>query len=367
MTELAPAPAKTASSSPWRTIVMGLGVGVALIGSAAIFSRILPPAYDFHGVYYPAAQDLAAGRFSYATSPGYLNPPWALIMLAPLSGLDVDFARGLLLAVTLAVMFWAMRDYARRKISFPLAAISLPLLAVVWLGQIEVFALAGAVVAYRAVQQRRAWWLAIGLLLMLVKPQETWIIMLWVLLVSLRHWSKVDWLKISLPVIIVAGVTSLWLGTEWLTRLLSAPTVYAQQWQNFALYQLAAELPRGMNVVLWLGVAGITIWGLRRAGTDRVGLGLAAVSSNLLSPYLTNPQLLVTMCLGWGVLLDRSGRWGALAYLASLTPLLRFTSADQAWNQLDLVFPVMVWLGLMWLLVRQPLDKRASYVSRSTT
>ena len=54
------------------------------------------------------------------------------------------------------------------------------------------------------------------------------------------------------------------------------------------------------------------------------------------------------MSLGWGVLLDRSGRWGAVAYLTSLTPLLRFTSADQTWNRLDLVFPVVVWLGLMW-------------------
>jgi hypothetical protein len=367
MTELAPASTKATAHFHWRLIVTGLGVGAAIIGSAAIFSQILPPAYDFHGVYYPAAQDLAAGRFSYATSPGYLNPPWALIMLAPLSWLEVDFARGLLLAVTLVVMFRAMRDYARFKFSFPLAAISLPLLAVVWLGQIEVFALAGAVVAYRAVQQRRAWWLASGLLLMLVKPQETWIIMVWVLLVSRRHWSKTDWLQIILPVVIVAGVTSWWMGADWLTRLLSAPTAYAQQWQNFALYQVAANLPHGTNVALWLGVAASTTWGIRRTGVDRGGLGLAAVSSNLLSPYLTNPQVLVTMCLGWGALLDRSGRWGALAYLASLTPLLRFTSADQAWNQLDLLFPVIVWLGLIWRLVRQPQAKQASHVSRSAT
>jgi hypothetical protein len=344
-----------------QTAAKWSGLILAVIGGALIFSRILPPAYDFHGVYYPAAQDVVAGRFSYATSPGYLNPPWALLLLAPLSWLGADMARGLLVSVTLAVMFWAMRDYGRFKISFPLAVISMPMLAVIWLGQVEAFALAGAVVAYRAVQQRRAWWLAIGLLLMLIKPQETWIIIGWVLISSARRWSKIDWLKIGLPVVIVVGLTSLWLGTGWITRMVGAPAEYAQQWQNFALFQPAADLSHGVNLILWLSVAGITFWGLRRVGLDRFGLGLAAVSSNLLSPYLTNPQLLVTLCLGWGVLFDRSRRWGVVAYLASLTPLLRFTSADQAWNQLDLIFPVVVWIGLIWLLVWRRAD-RAEYV-----
>ena len=99
-------------------------------------------------------------------------------------------------------------------------------------------------------------------------------------------------------------------------------------------------------MVLWLAAAGVTLWGLRRTGLDRVGLGLAAVGSNLLSPYLTNPQLLITLCLGWGVLFDRSRRWGVVAYIASLTPLLRLTTGNQAWNQLDVIFLLLVWLGL---------------------
>jgi hypothetical protein len=339
-----------------------LGLALAVIGSAALLCLVLPPAYDFHGVYHPAAQDLAAGRFSYSTSPGYLNPPWALILLVPLSWLEADFARAVLVAVTLAVMAWVMWDYRRFKFSYPLAVISMSTLAVVWLGQLEVFALAGALLAYRAVQQRRVWWLTVALLLLLVKPQETWIIIGWAVLVSARHWSKCDWLKIGLPVAIVAGLTSWWLGTGWVARMLGAPTEYAQQWQNFALWQLGADWPRFLSIILWLGVAGITLWGLPRAGLDRVGLGLAAVSSNLLSPYLTNPQLLVTLCLGWGVLFDRSLRWGVLAYAVSLTPLLRFTTGDQALNQLDLIFPAVVWIGLIWLLVGRQRDDRVEFV-----
>ena len=322
-----------------------IGAGVFL--AALIFSRILAPAYDFHGVYYPAIRDLGTGHFSYATSPGYLNPPWALLMLAPLGLLNVDVARAALIAVTVATMYWDMRDYRRFKFSFPLAVLSLPMLAVVWLGQLEVFALAGALLGYRAVQRQRALELSLALLLLSIKPQETWIIMVWLLVISARQWSPVDWAKIILPVTIIAMMTSLWLGTHWIMRFLGAPQEYAGQWQNFSAWQVGASLPAGLRVTLWLGGAAITAWALRKAGLNRTGLGLAAVSSNLLSPYLTNPQLLVTMCLSWGVLLDRSGRWGALAYLASLTPLLRFASADQTWNQLDLLFPVVVWAGLL--------------------
>jgi hypothetical protein len=61
-------------------------------------------------------------------------------------------------------------------------------------------------------------------------------------------------------------------------------------------------------------------------------------------------------------LFDRSLRWGVLTYAVSLTPLLRFTTGDQALNQLDLIFPAVVWVGLVWLLVRRQRDDRAGYV-----
>ena len=219
-------------------------LGVALvIGVIALLLRlILPPAYDFHGVYYPAIRDLESRHFSYITSPGYLNPPWALILLAPLGWMDVDLAHAVLVAVTFVVTYWAMSDYRQRRFSFPLAVIAMPMLAVIWLGQLEVFALAGALLGYRAVQRHRAWWLAVALLLLLIKPQETWIIIGWLVFASARQWSKIDWLKIILPIVLIAGVTSWWLGIGWITRMLGAPVEYAQQWQNFALWQFGSDL-----------------------------------------------------------------------------------------------------------------------------
>jgi hypothetical protein len=147
-------------------------------------------------------------------------------------------------------------------------------------------------------------------------------------------------------VIGVALATSLLFGFGWLDRILSGPA-YASGWQNFSLWQLSGSVPQVIVIGIWIIVALITVVALRRTGLSRAGLAVAAVSSNLLSPYLTGPHLLLTLCFGWGLLLDESIGWGVVAYLVSLTPLLRLTTGNQALNQLDLIFPVVVFVGLL--------------------
>jgi hypothetical protein len=227
-------------------------------------------------------------------------------------------------------------------------------LANLWVGQLEVFTILGVMLGYRAVARHKPYWLSLGLLLMAAKPQETWIIVMLLVFGSWRQWSGRDWLKIVGPALSVAVITSTWLGADWLLRTVSGAATYAQDWENISLWHLGEWLPRVVVLLVWGLIAGLSFWALRQARLSRSGLGLAATSSSLLSPYLTNPHLLMTLCFGWGALLDRSLLWGVLAYLASLTPLLRFASADQTWNQLDLLFPLVVWLGLLWIVWRKP-------------
>ncbi|HTP11166.1 MAG TPA: hypothetical protein VMP08_23085, partial [Anaerolineae bacterium] len=235
----------------------------------------------------------------------------------------------------------------RFKWSYPLAVISTPFLAMLWVGQIEVFSLVGTLVAYRAVTRRNAWWLALGLLMMLIKPQETWVIILLIGVVVVRQWRLRICVRTALLVIGVALATSLLFGFGWLDRILSGPS-YASGWQNFSLWQMSENVPQLIIVGIWIVIALGTLVALRRAKLSRLGLAVAAVGSNLLSPYLTGPHLLMSLCFGWGALLDESIGWGAIAYLASLTPLLRLTTGNQALNQLDLIFPLVVWVGLLW-------------------
>jgi hypothetical protein len=338
---------QTITQLPWIRLGLIAALAVILTG---VLSRVLQPGYDLNIWFYPAARDILQGQFSYAQIPRLNNPPWILIILSPMAVFPPAVMHGALVATTFMALYWAMRDYRRFKISYPLTIISLPMLANLWVGQLEVFTILGVMLGYRAIARHKPYWLSLGLLLMAAKPQETWIIVLLLVFGSWRQWSGRDWLKIVAPALLVAIITSAGLGVDWLARIVSGAATYAQDWENISLWHLSEWLPQVVVLLVWVLIAGLTFWALRQAHLSRSGLGLAATSSNLLSPYLTNPHLIMTLCFGWGALLDRSGRWGALAYLASLTPLLRFTSADQTWNQLDLLFPLMVWLGLLWTM-----------------
>lgn len=331
---------------PWVKTGVVAGIIVLL---TALLSLVLQPGYDLYVWFYPAVRDIWHGQFSYAQLPRLNNPPWVLLLLTPLSLLPPAVMHGLLVSVTALALYAAMRPYRRFRVSFLLAVVSMPMLATVWNGQLEFISLAGVTLGYSAVQQRRPVRLSCALLLMAAKPQETWLIMLLLLIASRRQWSARDWLTIVLPVGGIALLTSLWLGFDWLGRMINGAVTYANDWENVSLWKLGRSLPAPAGVVIWSSVALATLISLRRARLNRRGLALAAVGGNLLSPYSTLPHLLVTMCFGWGYLFDRSIPWGVLAYLASLTPLLRFTTADQSWNQFDLVFPAVVWLGLLLL------------------
>ncbi len=323
------------------------------------FSLILTPGWDVNRVFYPAVSSVWQGQFSYAKIELFTNPPWALVPLLALGLFSPALMHGVLITLTLLVMFWIMRDYRRFALAYPLAVISPPFLAVLWLGQIEVFPLLGTILAYRAVTRRNAWQLALGMLLMLIKPQETWVCMLLIMVSVARQWQRALCLKTLLLVGSVALTTSLLFGFGWLDRLLRGPS-YASGWQNFSLWQASEYIPQVIVIGIWILIALVTLTSLRRSGLSRRGLAIAAVSSNLLSPYLTNPHLLMSMCFGWGLLLDESVYWAAAAYLAALTPLLRITTGNQDLNRLDLIFPALVFAGL---LVKQFFAVRVSRVA----
>ncbi len=349
----------------WKRIGLAALVAVSM---SLVFSRILAPGWDVNRVFYPAVSAVWRGQSAYVQVELFTNPPWVLLPLLLFAPFPPALMHGALVAATLLAMFWVMRDYRRSKVSYPLAVISMPFLAMLWVGQIEAFTLVGALLAYRAAKQRSEWGLALGLLLMLIKPQETWVMVLLIGVGVVQQWRLRLAMKSGLLVISVALVTSLLFGFDWLGRILSGPS-YANGWQNFSLWQLSGYAPQMFVIGLWIAIALATLASLRRAGLSRMGLAVAAVGSNLLSPYLTGPHLLMSLCFGWGMLLDESIGWGMAAYLPSLTPLLRLTTGNQALNQLDLVFPVIVLAGLIvrqFSVVRTPLARADEQHLRET-
>jgi hypothetical protein len=202
-----------------RRSLQWIGGIASVIGLTLILSRILPPAYDFYGLYYPALRDVWSGRFSYMSSPGYLNPPWALVLMLPLGLFDVALARAVLLVATYSVVVWSLLGRRYFAPAVALVEVSAPMFAIAWLGQIELFSIAGAMLGYRAVARRSWWQFAAGLLLLLIKPQETWLIAAWLVVQSSRRWTPSEWLRIIGGVATVAAITSVWLGGDWLNAI----------------------------------------------------------------------------------------------------------------------------------------------------
>ena len=333
-------------------LVKWLGLAAGLVVLAYVFSRLLAPGYDLYGLFYPAIRDVWQGQFTYARWPLFTNPPWVLLMLLPLGLFSVEMAHGLLVVSVLLALVWVMRDYRRFPGSYVLVVLSAPMFALVWLGQLEALSLLGAMLGYRAVTRRKAWQFALALLMLLAKPQETWVIILYLLIGSARRWSWRAWLQIMGTVAVIAVVSSIGLGFGWIPRIFNGPS-YASGWQNFSLWQWGQFIPVPIVIGIWIIIAGVAAYALLRAGISRSGLGLAAVASNLLSPYLTAPHLLMTLSFGWGNLVDRSWRDGLIIYFTSLTPLLRVINADQALNRLDIVFLLLVLMNLIAGVIRR--------------
>ena len=334
-------------------VVKWMVLAAVVLSLGLILSHILAPGYDLYGLFYPAVRDVWRGQFTYARWPLFTNPPWVLLLLLPLGIFSVEMAHGLLVVITLLALVWVMRDYRRFLASYLLCVISAPMFALVWLGQLEALSFLGAIIGYRGVTRRKPWQLALALLLLLAKPQETGVIIVLLLIGSARLWKPIEWGRIVGLVLIVLVGSSIWLGFDWIGRIANGPS-YAGGWQNFSLWQQVAALPVGISGTLWLCVAGVAGFAIRRAGITRAGLGLAAVASNLLSPYLTAPHLLMTASFGWGELFDRSPRRALAIYLSSLTPLLRLSNGDQSLNRLDLIFPMLVFISLLiWVIARR--------------
>ena len=83
----------------------------------------------------------------------------------------------------------------------------MPMLALIWLGQIEIFSLLGVYLGYQALIRRRPWQISIALLLLAIKPQETTVIIVFLVL-NMWKWPLKEWAKVILPACVIVVSTS---------------------------------------------------------------------------------------------------------------------------------------------------------------
>jgi len=183
------------------------------------------------------------------------NPPWLLLLLAPVLSLDFQPAAKLFLGLNVillgGVVIWTLvlRKTADAPVIVAASALMLPFWSTLRLGQISIciLALAAGVIELR----RREYPTAAGILLGLlsIKPHLALIFVLFILVDSIRRreFAVLRGAVISGGVLILLGLTVLRESTgQWLTAVQSAPeslplVVAPTQWKTATLAFLARD------------------------------------------------------------------------------------------------------------------------------
>jgi hypothetical protein len=145
--------------SQQTAILAVLGLVAGTLAFVTVTAAILPPACDWHRFYVPAIRAVWRGESPYAPQYGFFNPPWALALLVPF-GADEAFGRAGLFVLAILTVVFAVHRLEGGLLSTAAVLLSLPMLNVLWDGNIDWLVLMGLLLPPR--------W---GLFFAVVKPQ----------------------------------------------------------------------------------------------------------------------------------------------------------------------------------------------------
>lgn len=252
-------------------LLLIIAVTAALLVVAA---SVLPPAVDWSGWGAPASHALLRGENPYRV-PGFYNPAWALLPLAPFS-FDATMGRAGLFVVSLGVYALAAKRMGASPVAAGLFISSPPILHTLLNGNVEWVVFTALLLPPTA-----------GMFAALVKPQVGIGLAAWYAIEAWRTGGARRLAIVAGPVMLVTlGTLALW---GWWPGL-AAKT--PQQWFNAAIW------PYG--VPLGAGLMGLSI---RKRNAK-----FALAAAPLVSPYV--------LFHSWaGALLALAGqtRWLALA------------------------------------------------------
>jgi len=199
--QFSPAGSKDSDLKPWRKCEL-LGrmkrvIVVEIVLLMTIASLFLPGGEDLHRFYLPFAEgDLAAGFAPYHAS-------WALW---PLGLVPDKIVWPMWTLATLLIIVWACWRLGTNVLPVLFA---FPLMAQVWLGQIEAVVIAGLVLALLS---RSPWLRGLGLAMASVKPHVSGaaiLLLLW--------YDQEKWKVLAVPTVVLALSMMEW-GIDWPVR-----------------------------------------------------------------------------------------------------------------------------------------------------
>lgn len=218
------------------------------------------------------------GRIEYGNATGLRIPPWSVLVLWPLGQLDFRTSWAILAGLTLIVLLLA----APTPRLAPLLMLSYPALRTIADGNLELLVIAGLLLLRLGLKKQNAPVLIAGLLLASSKPQETWLLFLFLPLILYRSVPRRTLLATGLGLILVVLPALAWKGREWITGMLSI-----QERGSIMDSSLWARLPFpcALPVALVVLAGTLITW-------KKTSLPLLVAASMLLAPYTAGNSFL---------------------------------------------------------------------------
>lgn len=309
-----------------------------------LLAQVGPLGADWYWTFDPVADRLLAGqtRLYDATSRGYYNAPWAMLLIVPLAQLPLRAGQAGLTMLSLTLLLAAARAYTRRRLLLALGLTNAYVLDLVLRGQLDALVLAGAILSVWAVQQRRPLVLSVAVWLLTLKPVNA-VVVLAVLVLAMRTWSWREWLvALSLPVL-SCGLAAVVCGPDWPPRYLDNYL----RWPLLTTYSVSLWDTLGQTTLLLAVWLTATVLQLSLATGATLYLVALALAANLMVTGYANDSHYVLLIPAWLWLVESDGRWAALYPLGWL-PLAR------NWGYApEILYPVLLTGCLLWVGLRQ--------------
>jgi hypothetical protein len=257
-------------------------------------------------------------RPSYET--GLRIPPWGAILLLPFGLLSLRSSWALITLATISALVACVpRDFGRwqRLSATILLATSYSALRLYADGNLEVLIIVGILLMIRGVPRRNTWALAGAVLLMTLKIQETWLLLIVLAIYVTRQWPRRLWLGASGIVAAVCVPSLLWLGSAWWGAFAGIQQRGSIMDASILAGLARLGLPGWAAGVVWLALLGAIILLARMSPSivEREWAGLLVTASLILAPYAAGNSLVTVLAIGVTPMLAAWPLAGALVFL----------------------------------------------------
>lgn len=267
-------------------------------------------------------QSLEGGKLTYGSDldvPPFNIPPWGAVLLMPLGLLPMRAGWSLIVTLTLAGLVFSAWLHAaavsqiRRIIGLLLLVTTYPVLRLIADGNVDGIALIGIYMVIFGYKNRKAYLLAAGSVISILKPQVVFILLLFVGIDILRKRSIKPYIIPGLLVGLYVLVTMLIWAEAWLHN-----AQFLTDYGGISLNNMLLPLgvPAVIRIVLVLIVVGISLYVVFRAeNLSYLGAGLLVSASLLASPYAYGLSLAPLMAIGVLPVFARNWKAGLLLFL----------------------------------------------------